>query len=324
MFENIWNILKSGSETIQNWLDTSNYNGTTETVVSTINYIFLAFAIIILLAIFFLVFRYPLRYLYHKARMSYLGGMIWHEILYEGQSNSDEKATSLSVKDAMSNIVLQGIGNPFHIYVNRPLVSIVLRKDEDGSIREYIGISAKHYSEYGPQIHTWASKTNASLEEVDEDDINIEPNSPFTPVLLGWDTDKITSEPHSGKVGSVITSLENESVRAGTLIMSYEPMRESEEKMTEAHVLSSARMEKGREAAWTQATAGKLTTFLSNGPSRAHFVAFSDDNSRQTSKSILSSAISAISTKPVRVNYMAPKDLHSLTCLLYTSPSPRD
>lgn len=313
MFENIWNILQSGSETIQNWLDTSNYSGITETVISIINYVFLAFAIIILLAIFFLVFRYPLRYLYHKARIAYLGGLVWHEVLYEGQSNSDEKATSLSVKDAMSNIVLQGIGNPFHIYVNRPIMSIVLRKDEDGSIREYIGISAKHYDEYGPQIHTWASKTNASLEEVDEEDIDIKPNSPFTPILLGWDTDKITAEPHSGKVGSVITSLENESVRAGTLIMSYEPMRESEEKMTEAHVLSSARMEKGREAAWTQATAGKMTTFLSNGPSRATFISFSDDDSRQTSKSILSSAISAISTKPVRVNYMSPREIHSLT-----------
>lgn len=312
MFENIWDTLQAGSETIQDWLDVSNYSGAMETFVSTVNYVLLVLAIIILLAIFFLVFRYPLRYIYHKARISYLGGMVWHEVLYEGQSNSDEKATSLSVKDAMSNIVLQGIGNPFHIYVNRPIMSIVLRKYDDGSIKEYIGVSAKHYDEYGPQIHTWASKTNASLEEVDEEDLEIHPNSPFTPVLLGWDTDKITAEPHSGKVGSVITSLENESVRAGTLIMSYEPMRESEEKMTEAHVLSSARMEKGREAAWTQATAGKMTTFLSNGPSRATFIAFSDDNSRQTSKSILSSALSAISTKPVRVNYMAPKDIHSL------------
>lgn len=313
MFENIWNVLQTGSETIQNWLDVSNYSGGMETFITIINYIFLLLAVITLAGMFFLVFRYPLRYVYHKARMAYLGGMVWHEVLYEGQSNSDEKSTSLSVKDAMSNIVLQGIGNPFHIYINRPIMSIVLRKDEDGSIREYIGVSARHYDEYGPQIHTWASKTNASLEEVDEEDLDIEPNSPYTPVLLGWDTDKITAEPHSGKVGSVITSLENESVRAGTLIMSYEPMRESEEKMTEAHVLSSSRMEKGREAAWTQATAGKMTTFLSNGPSRATFIAFSDDDSRQTSKSILSSALSAISTKPVRVNYMTPRDIHSLT-----------
>ena len=185
MFENIWSVLQTSSETIQNWLDVSNYSEGMETFITIINYIFLLLSVITLAGMFFLVFRYPLRYVYHKARMAYLGGMVWHEVLYEGQSNSDEKATSLSVKDAMSNIVLQGIGNPFHIYINRPIMSIVLRKDEDGSIREYIGVSAKHYDAYGPQIHTWASKTNASLEEVDEEDLDIEPNSPFTPVLLG-------------------------------------------------------------------------------------------------------------------------------------------
>ena len=313
MFDKVYNVLRTGSENIQHWLHPQTYSGTAQTVANTVQYVLSGMAIIVLLGIIFLVFRYPMRYAYHKARMAYLGGMIWHEVLYEGFSNSDEKATSLSVKDAMSNIVLQGIGNPFHIYVNRPIISIVLRKYEDGSIREYIGISAKHYDSFGPQLHTWASKTNAALEEVDEEDIGIVPNSPFTPIVIGWDTDKITSEPRTGNLGAVITSLENESVRPGTLIMSYEPMRESEEKMTESHVLAEARLEKGREAAWNQAVSGKMTTFLSNGPSRATFVAFSDDDTRQTSKSILSSTFAAISTRAVRVNFMAPRDIHSLT-----------
>ena len=257
-------------------------------VMLIVNIIFTIIALTLLLVVVFLLAKYPMRFIYEKMRMKYLGGMVWNEVIHEGAISDGETFNAVGQMDNAKNIMPNiSSGINFGITFDRPRYTVAIRLNpEDEQTHMYIGMSRRHYD---PNVLTsWAAGANCSVEEVDFDDIGFIAKAPVTLVREDYNTGSFTDQPTNSKVGGVITRLQgNTAMTTGaTVVISYENMRKHERSLLKSHINSKNEKE-GGEAAKLDQTARNVNVFLSGSPVRSTITAFSDNGDSNVSHSVM-------------------------------------
>lgn len=284
----------------QSWIDTAVMIG--EKAI-------LAIAIICITGATFLFLRHMLRYLYHQLRLLYLGPIQWTEIVFEGGVSDSERASSVGLVDNQAKMMDQAMGGVFKFYFGRPMTSVAVRaSSEDDSVHLYYGLDRRHYSP--ERVSGWASGAGCSTEEVPDNDIGIVTKAPMSAICVGHDPVAITDAPPNASVGQVISSIQSNASRIhGTVMITYEPMRESEESLLRKHIEDRANILDGHQSRF-DGTPKALSILTSKSPSRGTITAFADDGRAQTSKALLSSARAAMPALGFRVQYVTPAAIH--------------
>ena len=255
--------------------------------------------------------RYPTRYLYHKIRMAYLGPTVWSEVIFEGAMNEKEIKKAVAQMDNMGQIMPTSVGNMFHLYYDRPIYTMIIRRSStDEQVHMYIGVDERHYSQ--SQIESWAAGANCSVERVDEEELDlIITGTPSIAVLTGYDTGAITRQPNNDQVGNVVSKIQGSITdgEAGTIIISYEPMRESEESLLKNHAGSKVVIEGGGHYAALDGSQIALRDFSSLSPSRGVIATFADDGSQRNSNNLMNIALSSMPALGMRTTIVTPSQI---------------
>lgn len=251
------------------------------------------FGVILLFVVLGSVSRYVTRYLYHKARMSYLGGMVWSEIIYEGRASESESLNADALAKNMSNIMPSMPSRNFPFYGNRPLTSIIIKSDaDDESVHMFVGMSYKHYSP--SVIESWATGMGCSVEGVDFDEIGFVPGAPCIAHRDDFSASMFTDMPTNGTVGSVISRIQNStSDRGGSVVVTFEPMRKSEVKLTKDHI-NDENIKSGGFSSQLNGAARAFEYFSGRGPSRGVIASFSDDGDYEVSQTLMTTTLSNV------------------------------
>lgn len=286
-------------------------SGTTEATVWIVIEAVLIIALIVSLFLTtFPLTRYFVRFFHHKLRVWFLGGMVFNEIIYEGSTGKDISEQNVkSLVDNTQSIMPLMPGVNFHIFWHRPMTTFILRNDPDTeTLRIFIGFDKKHYSP--DRVRSWAEKMNCTAEEVPLDEIGIVTGAP----RVSWRSEFYPNNTASGKdmedshIGSVISRIQSLSTRdyPGTLILSYEPMRDSETDMTIQHVSMRARKTSGQSGDYSRNTE-RISTFSGKRTSRGTMMAFSDYGDESVSSEILSVALNNMGTSLTQATCETPQ-----------------
>lgn len=278
----------------------------------------LSISIILLVVSLSILARYIARYLHHMARMKRIGGMVWNEIIYEGNTNADEKYTAGDQMESMARIMPTLSDSVFGIRFSRPVTSFLIRKDEEGDTRLYVGMDRKHYDE--STVSSWASKANCGAEEVDFDEIGFIPKAPAVLTKNGYKYANITKTPRPGSAGSVITNVQSSMEGGSTVVVSVEPMLPFESDLMANHVNSHSVKTRGEKSV-LDSGARQMSIMNGYSPSRGVVMGFSDTGSRRVSEGILRSAQSGMSYLGVNTSVTSPAAMHARFGLIALIPT---
>lgn len=284
----------------QNWIDTAATVGEKALTV---------LAVVCVLGAVGLFLRYPMRYLYHQLRILYLGPIQWTEIVFEGGVSEADMVSAAGLVENQAKMMDQALGGVFKFYFPRPMTSVAIRvSPEDDTVHLYYGMDKRHHSP--EQIANWAAEAGCSAEEVPDNDIGIVAKAPASMIVAGHDPINITDAPLNSSVGKVVSNLQASAARRhGTVVMTYEPMRESEENLLRGHIEDQAEMVHDHNSRF-DGTPKALSILTSKSPSRGTITAFSDSGQVKSSRAMLKEAKSAMSNLGVRVQYVTPAAIH--------------
>lgn len=284
----LWSLVKASNGVLPRLAEKNEIFGYVDSA-------FLIIASFFFLAVAVMVFSYPLRFMWHRFyRRWRIGDMVWNEIEAEGAVSEETMPNASALMSSASHITPPMTAR-YHMYGARPVVSFIIRKDADeGNVRMFLGVSKNVYENSG--VKAWASSMNCIATEVDFDEIGFIPNSPSIARRTRFQASDFTKVPERKSIGSVNSAVQtamDTSDSGSTLIVSYEPMRQSEIDMTGDHIFKQEAKAMGDKSMFSKS---KTTygDFAASNPSRGVIAAFSDNGGYRHSKAILNSAINGI------------------------------
>lgn len=255
-------------------------------------------AIIVMISVVLSCSRFFIRFLHHKVRTSYLGDMIWHEVIYEGVVGDSEVVKADGQVKNMQNLMFNTsapILGMFHF--RRMMASFMIRKsDDDDTTHMYVGIDRKNYSK--GSLNSWAQGSNCSVEEIDFDEIGFVPNAPTTAIVKGYIPQKFTDSPTNSTVGGVMSRMQDllPEGHAGTALITYEPMRRDEQRVLISHITDDNIKSTRTQGNGYNRVGDYIEYFRSNSPSRGVILGFSDNGDKDESQSIVDTVINSMSS----------------------------
>lgn len=308
------NFLAKFQGGVPSFLSPGQYEGMMRTIVVWFNAIIIFAALILFLSMMVTLFRYIIRYFHDKIRHWYLGGMVWYEIEYSGQGNTDEMRKAKTQTQNMKRLMGGRMKSSFlPVYWDRGMVSFIAKKSrEDDMTHMYIGIDEKHHSE--SEIRVWAANANCSVIEIDFEDIGFESNAPILATNRGYYPKNFTDEPQNDTVGGVVGALQETmgDGQYGSFMITYEPMRSgrSEAGLLRSHIVNTAMKEGGGEAIALSGIPSQVSIMLSGTPSRAVMMGFSDENDYDASETILRNSINGMPALGVDIQANTASEIH--------------
>lgn len=285
--------------------------GFTDILIFIVNVFFTILTVVAGAIIVFALSRYVFRWIYSIYRRAVNGKIIWSEVEYEGVISDNESMNSVGQMDNMANIMKNtSTGINFGVNIDRPRYLVMIRLNpDDEQAHMYIGMNER---DYDPNVlSSWASGANCSIEKVDFEDIGFVPRAPMALVKEDYDTANFNDAPNNSTVGGVVTRLQSSSgIKDGaTVIVSYEPMSNSEERLTKKKILAD-NVAEGGDSAKLDLTARNVNIFLSKSPCRGTITSFSDTGDYSVSHSVLRTLSSNVPSLGSRTSSVKFETLH--------------
>lgn len=255
-------------------------------------------SVLVMIGVILLCSRFFIRYLHHKVRTRYLGGMIWHEVIFEGALDESELVKADGQVKNMTQLMSGTISKWLGLFTfNRAMTSFMIRKSPtDDSAHMYIGMDAKNYSD--GKIRSWTQGSNCSVEPIDFDEIGFVPKAPTTAVVNTYIPQKFTDQPTNATIGGVVSRLQDllPEGHSGTALITFEPMRRDETRILISHITEDS-MKNTRTIDGSYNRVGDyIEYFRSNSPSRGVIVGFSDQDDVNESEEIVDATINSMNS----------------------------
>ena len=233
--------------------------------------------------------RIPLRHLVRNQREKQVGPLVWSRLISEGRNRDtgrDSRAQTQAVKSFLTN--LRG-----EKYMSRPTASIIWHKEPDsGTVYLYVGLSQSH-AEGSNSVANLAREINCRVELVDGP-------PKVNPKNLSIAYRQVTQpggvEDAPDRLGKVAESLASNREASGSIILTVEAMRNSEQKRFVTHFIEETILRGGQSVENSSAGITSKSQVMTSAASRMSVGACSDSGVYEDSANILRAALGNVNT----------------------------